>query len=573
MSTVHRCRIAAGRLVAIGAMVALSVGSPLWADEPVAVKMPAAVSNYDIPQVEFINQKIRQGWRDFEIQPSEPASEEEWCRRVHLDVIGRIPSYTELKTFLDDYSPDKKAKLVNRLLSEEYAEEYARNWTTIWTNLLIGRSGGADRDSMANRPGMQQYLRRSFGRNKPFDQMAHELISASGVNKPGSPDFNGAANYLADKMAEDGVLATSKTSELFMGIRVQCTQCHDHPFNSWKQNQFWEMNAFFRQTRPLRRYEGGQDVQFIELVDEDFAGEGGNPNDAEIYYEQRNGVLKVAYPVFTDVDGTQTELGKSGFVEDVNRREELAKLIVNSGYMPQAIVNRMWGHFLGYGFTKPVDDMGPHNPPTHPELLERLGEEFRAGNYDLKNLIRWIALSEPYSLSSKFHSGNKRDDPTLGEKPIFSRFYLRQMSAEQLYESLLVATQAHKTRGSYEEQEDAKSQWLQQFTIAFGTDENDEATTFNGTIPQVLMMFNGDLIKKATSAEKGSFLEKVAATPGATRSQKIEYLYMAALSRKPTSSETRLVAKLFAGGNVDVKAAAQDLWWALLNTNEFILIH
>ncbi|MEX1225073.1 MAG: hypothetical protein WEA31_11060, partial [Pirellulales bacterium] len=160
-----------------------------------------------------------------------------------------------------------------------------------------------------------------------------------------------------------------------------------------------------------------------------------------------------------------------------------------------------------------------------------------------------------------------------GEKPIFSRFYLRQMSAEQLYESLLVATQAHKTRGSYEEQEDAKSQWLQQFTIAFGTDENDEATTFNGTIPQVLMMFNGDLIKKATSAEKGSFLEKVAATPGATRSQKIEYLYMAALSRKPTSSETRLVAKLFAGGNVDVKAAAQDLWWALLNTNEFILIH
>src|SRR5690606_25033755 len=123
--------------------------------------------------------------------------------------------------------------------------------------------------------------------------------------------------------------------------------------------------------------------------------------------------------------------------------------IIDSETMPEAIVNRYWGHFFGYGFTKPVDDMGPHNRATHPELLSHLGQEFRKSSFNLKDLIRWITLSEAYSLSSKITKGNELDDPTVGEPPKFSHFYLRQMQAEQLYESLLVATQAHKTRGNY----------------------------------------------------------------------------------------------------------------------------
>ena len=132
--------------------------------------------------------------------------------------------------------------------------------------------------------------------------------------------------------------------------------------------------------------------------------------------------------------------------------------------MPKAIVNRMWGHFLGYGFTKPVDDIGPHNAPSHPELLEKLAVEFRRNSCDLKDLIRWIVLSEPYALSSHYSANNKKDDPSLGEKPMFSHFYLRQMRAEELYESLLVATAAHQIGGSYEEQEKVKHEWLDQFT-------------------------------------------------------------------------------------------------------------
>jgi len=533
-------------------------------------KVPAA--SYNIEQVAYINALTRQAWSDHELRPSVAATDGQWCRRVYLDLLGRIPTVAELNAFLGDYNPDKKAKLVDRLLSDEYVEEYARNWTTLWTNILIGRSGGTERNSLTNRGGMRQYLRRSFQRNKPYDQMVFELISARGINKPGTPGFNGAVNFLTMKLDEDGVQATAKTSQVFMGVRVQCTQCHDHPFNNWKQDQFWEMNAFFRQTTALRRFAGGQDVAHVDLDNQDYQGPSMEPEEAELYYEQRNGVLIAAYPVFTDIDGTRIELDRSGFLEDVDRRTELARQVVKSGYMPVAIVNRIWAHFLNYGFTKPMDDLGPHNPATHPELLNKLADDFKASGYDLKQLIRWIALSEAYSLSSRFGPGNTDDDPSLGNPPMFSRFYPRQMRAEELYESLLVATEAHKTRGSYEEQEAAKERWLSQFVVAFGTDENDETSTFNGTIPQILMMFNGELIRQATNTEGGGFLHRVSTDPKLNGTQKVNLLFRSALARDATREE-RKWANQALSGRTSVVEALQDVWWVLLNTNEFILNH
>jgi hypothetical protein len=190
----------------------------------------------------------------------------------------------------------------------------------------------------------------------------------------------------------------------------------------------------------------------------------------------------------------------------------------------------------------------------------------------MKDLIRWIVLSEPYSLSSRITPNNKADDPLLGETPKFSHFYLRQMRAEELYESLAVATQATKTRGSYEEQERLKADWLQQFVIAFGNDEGDEATTFNGTIPQALMMFNGDMIKRAISSEKGSFIQQIA-TNNSKPAEKIQYLYEAALSRRPTSKEIDTANLLLMARKGDAVGALSDAFWAVLNSNEFILQH
>jgi hypothetical protein len=540
----------------------------------------AADEHFGIPQVKFINEQIAAGWADAGLQPSVAATDGEWCRRLHLDLIGRVPSVEELQKFLSDSSPTKRPDLVERLLGDDYVDEYARHWTDVWTTVLIGRDVT---NEQVNRPGMRQYLRRALSKNIPYDQFMEELVTATGgnTNTKDAEAFNGATNFLSGKMVEmgveNGVQATAKTAQIFLGLQVQCTQCHNHPFNKGKQNQFWELNAFFRQTRALRKFNGGQDVAWIELADQDFAGEGGNPEEAELYYELRNGLMKVAYPVF--VDGT--EISKSGYLpaklEDgtaygAHRRKELAKLIKSSPYFPKAIANRIWGQFLGYGFTKPVDDLGDHNPPSHPELLDGLAERFREQSFDLKQLMQWITLSKPYALSSRATASNSRDDPSLGEKPKFSHFYLRQMQAEQLYESLLTATQADKSRSGAEDAAKKKDEWLSQFVIAFGTDEGDDATTFNGSIPQVLMMFNGDLIKQATSTGKGGFLDMVA-TSGMKNDAKINTLYMAALARKPSSKEIATAEKMVALRRGDVVGALQDIWWAVLNSNEFIINH
>jgi hypothetical protein len=489
---------------------------------------------------------------------------------VYLDIVGRIPTVDELKAYLDDRDEDKKARLVETLLYDDrYTEEYARNWTTIWTNLLIGRSGGMEDNSLTNREGMQKYLRDSFARNKPYDRLVYELVTATGTSAPGMEGFNGAVNFLTMKLEEGAAQATAQTARIFLGMQVQCTQCHNHPFNDWRQQKFWELNAFFRQTVALRRFTpGSRNVSYVELANQDYGGEGSTPEEAEIYYELRNGVLQAAYPVF--VDGR--DIPRSGFLQDVDRRTELGELIISSPAMPEAVANRIWAHFLGYGFTKPIDDMGPHNPPSHPELLTYLGAQLRENDFNLKELMRWIVLCDAYSLSSRMTRDNEADDPLLGESPKFSHFYLRQMRAEELYESLLVATQAHRTRTSYEDQERDKALWLGQFVVAFGTDEGDETTTFNGTIPQALMMFNGDLIQRATSTEPGGFLQDVAADDGRP-AEKIRYLYTAALAREPSRQEINTANQLLAARGGDVTAALQDIWWVLLNSNEFIMNH
>ncbi len=523
------------------------------------------------PQISRINQLVEKVWDDFRLKPSEDATDEEWCRRVYLDLVGRIPRVNELDEFVGQRNRNKKLKLVQQLLyGDQYTEEYARNWTTIWTNLLIGRTGGTDPNSMISREGMQKYLRDSFARYNPYDKMVQELVTATGTTTPGADEFDGATNYLIDKVNdENGALATAATTRLFLGLQVQCTQCHNHPFNDWKQQKYWEMNAFFRQARAfpggMRRGDAGP----ARLVDQDYRGESGNSDEADLFYELRNGVVNIAFPVF--VNGV--EIPRSGYVNVVNRRKELARLITESPFFDRAIANRMWAHFLGYGFTNPIDDLGPHNIPTNPELLDYLANEFRSNDYDLRLLMTWITLSRPYALSSKRTAHNESDDPQLGEPPKFSQFYLRQMSAEELYESLLVATEANNNVGNYQQQEARKTRWLEQFSQAFGTDEGDETTTFNGTIPQVLMMFNGELIRAATSNASGNLIDRLAADPTMKDKDRIEYLFKAGLARKPNRKELALAGQLYEARNGNAAEALRDLWWVVLNSNEFIFNH
>ncbi|QDT67369.1 hypothetical protein MalM25_02660 [Planctomycetes bacterium MalM25] len=613
----------------------------------VLVPQADAASVQDAEVTAAIDSALRTSWRDASAAPSKPAPDGAWARRAYLDLIGRVPTIDELRAFVSQPRSDRHAWLVDHLLGDTYKEERARWRATEWSNLLVGRTGG-DRNSLVIRDPFEDYLREAFATNRPFDELMHELVSATGSVRPDDDDFNPAANFLADKMAEGGVQATAKTAQVFLGMSVQCTQCHNHPFNEGKQNQFWELNAFFRQTRVERLREDEDDRPKARIANRDFYGEGRGPmsavsftpgqaDAAETYYELRNGKLKVAYPVF--VDGTALadvyeerglDYGDSGRLDKVNRREELANLIADSPDLANAAVNREWGRFFGYGFTRPVEDMGPHNPPSHPELMETLADAFRESGYDLDRLARWIVLSEAYRLDSRAGRSNLDDDPVLGVTPQYSRFYLRQLSAEQIFDSLMAATRADEALDD-ERRDATRSRWLRQFTTAFGNDENGEATSFNGSIPQMLAMMNSDLMRQATdlkwadwseakpadgapmmsqgsgskmmgsgtkmmgsgtksgsgtkrgggseSYAKGSgkrpagFLSSVAADPSLSNAQRVERLYLAALARKPDRRELAVCNKLLVAREGDAAEALRDVWWALLNSNEFILQH
>ena len=199
-----------------------------------AAALPAAaLSPEDAEIVSRIDAAIGQTWNDYEIEPADQVDDSVWCRRAYLDLIGRIPRLEELRAFEADRSDDRRERLVQTLLHDSrYTAEYAEHWATYWSNLLIGRTGGNDRRDLTNRDGMLKYLRDSMARNKPYDKLVHELVTATGTTKPGADGFNGAVNFLVGKVNdEDATLATSSTSRIFLGQQVQCTQCHDHPFN------------------------------------------------------------------------------------------------------------------------------------------------------------------------------------------------------------------------------------------------------------------------------------------------------------------------------------------------------
>lgn len=535
-------------------MFVTALSSAVVADEPAG---KSAATGAEVPLGEFIDQQIRQGWSDNEIQASPVAGDEEWVRRVYLDLVGRIPTLTEAREFLADKNPRKRAILVDALLENE---DYVRNFTTIWTNNSIGR-GAPQRVS---RTGMEKFYREAFAKNRPWNEIVVDILTASGHYEE-----NGAVNYILAQMQmpDDAVQLTAMTTRLFLGLQVQCTQCHNHPFNKWQQDQFWEFNSFFRQVdkkdhRKLDPKTGRQVDDYSEVVWKEFTG--------PVYFEKRSGMMQVAFPRF---QGHEVDPGVG-----VDRRAELAKLITEPAdgepaQLAQAMVNRTWSHFFGYGFTRPVDDMGPHNPASHPELLKRLAREFVAANYDVKQLVRWIVSTEAYQLSSQYSEKNRIDDPAAGEMPLFSHMYLKSMQAEQLYDSLIVASNAHQSgNGSWSAQEEQRRRWMQQFVVAFDNDENDESTTFNGTIPQALMMMNSELIDKACSVERGSFLFEQMSTPGG-EPQKINDLYLAALTRKPTKAELTKMQKALARYGAAKLNGYQDMFWALLNSNEFIFIH
>ncbi|HEV8071971.1 MAG TPA: DUF1549 domain-containing protein [Planctomycetaceae bacterium] len=517
--------------------------------------------------VAFIDARLKKTWKTAGVKPSPVAADEEWLRRVYLDIAGHIPPEAAVDAFLRDESSGKRSRVVSQLLKEP---DYARNWATIWANLLVGRQ---PRAAGVSREMLEKFLRDSFSTDVPWNEVVYELVSAEGT-----PEQNPATNFLLAHLNNDAVPATAMTARLLLGIQVQCTQCHDHPFQNDKQGHFWELKSFFQQTEMASNASSGamgsaERPNSMSALPELVTRKVGGP----LYYETRRGEMRVAYPIYA---GHKIDPGPS-----VNRRRELARLIAKGDdrQVALAFVNRTWQHFFGYGFTRPVDDMGPHNPPSNPEILERLADEFIASGYDLKQLCRWICSTDAYQRTSALRSENRSDEPATGAPPTFSHVYLKPMTAEELYESLLVATQAKSSaRTDWNDAGRRRQDWVRQFVINYGTDENDEATVPAGSVSQALVMMNDSIVRSALAVEPGTFLDDVvhARVSDVT---KIRRLCRSALSRDPKPAELDAALEQLRAASKEAGSdkarqlaqaeALQDIFWAFLNANEFAFVH
>ncbi len=533
--------------------------------------------------VSRINKLSAEKWKENNIVPSRYADDYEFVRRASLDIIGRIAKPEEIDVFLKDPKETRRSKLIERLLD---SDEYPRHWANLWANWLLSRSGVFGRGTYHEY--LTTWLEDQIGQNKSYASMVKSLLTASGENndtaKGAASNFilaHVGENVPRDHRGEEGqfqmVPLTSRITRIFLGTQVQCAQCHDHPFYSnIKQEHFWGVNAFLRQVvregQPPQM--GNRMMAFGKLTlkdDESVA------KDALVYFEKRNGVILTARAEFLpsgeEKHGAQMPVGTKG----VERREKLADYVIEHPQFPKAIVNRMWGVFFGRGFVNPIDDFNDQNQPSNPELLDELASTFKNYNYDQKKLIRWICNSNPYNLSCVANKTNDKPE----QEALFSRMIMKAMSPEQLFESLMVATKAEAAE-SKTGKKDLKDKWLGNLISNFGDDEGNEVN-FNGTVVQALLMMNGKDINDAiTRKDKGTVALAVeAGTRARAEKVAIAYMFKCALNREPTKKELDTIVPQFAFRNRglgmnDIRnpnRRYEDLFWALLNSNEFILNH
>ncbi len=496
-----------------------------------------------------IDQALLAAWARDKIEPAPPADDAEFLRRVYLDVIGKIPSVAELQEFLADSKSDKRRRVLDDLLRRG---AHAQHFANTWRGLML--AGAAENiEAQINTPQFETWLRLRFAVNAPYDLLVGELLTAP---LDATPQVNVARNrrsfvpspaafYQANEQKPEMIAAS--TTRIFLGVQVQCAQCHDHPFAHWTRREFWSMAAFF--DKPAAQ-PGAKDAK----------PKSGSPNAILIPDTQI-----VVEPAF--LDGSQPD-----FASGSAKRELLSRWITQTDnpYFARAAVNRLWDHFLGRGFVHPVDDLDKANPPSHPELLDEMARQFALHHFDLNYLVRAITATRAYQLSSRATA--------IGEDDLakFARMPLRRMTADQLFASIVQATGFREERRAAQrgvvlpDTTSAAAEFRNRFA-----DQSVPRTEAETSILQALALMNGKLISDATDLAKSETLVAVAEAPFMNTDQRVDSLFLATLSRKPAPEElSQFVEYVDRGGpGQDGKKALADVFWALLNCAEFALNH
>ncbi len=499
---------------------------------------------------ERIDARMEARWKEEGIKPAPLANDMEFLRRAFLDLQGRIPIVREIHDFVDDSSSDKRARMVEFVMKKP---AFTNHLAAAWRNAILPQSN--DRLVATYAGQIENWLRGHFAndKNTPFDEMVRELLTAPVTfQRGGNRQYNASALgfYQANLLKPEDIAASA--SRLFMGVRLECAQCHDHPFNVYTRTQFWEQAAFFAGLSPQRRF-NGRPVGFQD-----------KPEVHEITIPGTKRVVKARF-----LDGEKPEWPK----KNVNARETFADWLTSpkNPYFSKAIVNRFWEHFFGLGLVDPVDEMGEDNPGNFPKLLSEMADQFAKNKFDSRYLIRAITRSKAYQrTSAKTHKS--QDDPLL-----FARMNLKGLTTSQLYQSLLTATRFP---------DPSADRIMRGGVIGFGNtpaaeiqrkfaNSADKRTEFRTSILQALTLMNGKLVSDATSLTRSETLASIVNMPLFSDTDKLEALYLSALSRKPTKQElARLLPYVAKGGpSGDPKKAFADVFWALLNSSEFILNH
>lgn len=557
-----------------------------------------------------IDAAVRAAWQEAGITPAGRVDDAGFLRRAWLDIAGTLPPPEVVTAFLADTAPDKRARAVDALLESPH---YADRWTDAWYDILMGpvRSPAVDNGAF------RRWLHAQFAANTPWDKLSYSIVTATGKNSVGGvrkgqdgpavdPEeekeagVNGAVNWHL-KYARSQLDLPATASRVFLGVQIQCAQCHDHKTEKWTQADFRGFAASFAQVRarPVGAQEKGG-VRVFEVVD------GARPRRAGKRSPDREELQAVAAAAPRALDGT--ELAGSE-----NRREALAAWMVSprNPWFAKAIVNRMWAALIGHGLVDPVDDLRPGNPGPLPALHQRLADDFISHDYDLKHLIRTIAATELYQRAAA--PAQTRDGKPVNDA-LWPRYRVRPLPPPVLLDAMIAATGLDPVleRVAGERREQLEAQLRRGFGFLFEVDEEaDAGGDYEGTIPQALFLLNGALGAAGSSAAiPGAALGQTLAGPGSD-AQRVEALYLRVLSRRPTAAETerwvRFVSepreavrteapaaeagrgKKRGPGQVELPAglarrlqarpgtareqAYEDLLWALLNSSEFFFNH
>jgi hypothetical protein len=458
--------------------------------------------------------------------PSSPrADDAELLRRVYLDIHGVIPTLGQVRAFLDDGAPDKHARLVDELLK---SPRYGAHFADIWQWHLYPSSA----NQRIKPELLVRWLEQGF-QTKTWDRLVHELVTATG-----SQEDNGAVTYmLKGRFTLSVTEMTDLTSRCFLGVQLNCAQCHNHPFASWKQSDYWGLASFFTQIQRLKPV-----VAFTTIT------------ETNVDVRKLPEFEQLRAPKFLGGEVLRP-------APEQSLRKALADWMVSADnpFFARAMANRMWAHFFGRGLVHPLDDMHEGHPPSHPELLHELTEQFKAHGFDLKYLCRAICRSETYRRTSKPIEGNAKDDK------LFSRMLIKVLTPEQLFDSLVVATgnAGNRTPGG-KPIANPRAEFVSFFR------SEGEPTSYLRGIPQALRMLNsGQFLNPRSEA----FVIKQVVDPAMEPAQAVERLYLRTLARLPSAAESKLMRKHLDLPGVERQRAYAEILWALLNSSEFSLNH